>query len=121
MVHLVAASSCIGNLCAADPAPAIVAAPQESHAVTVFKKHLARRFGSTVAAWRKSFGNGALVPFQKFREACQDRQPFDVVELAQPCVAGKRANSHGLEHYKTAEKMLTRRAAGVAKLMPELS
>mmetsp|Transcript_51903 Transcript_51903/g.151142 ORF Transcript_51903/g.151142 Transcript_51903/m.151142 type:complete len:1274 (+) Transcript_51903:87-3908(+) len=45
--------------------------PKENHSVTVFKKHLARRFGSTVVAWRKVLGNGRLAPFGKFREACQ--------------------------------------------------
>jgi len=46
--------------------------PKENHSVTVFKKHLSRRFGSTVAAWRKAMGGGNQAPFTKFREACQD-------------------------------------------------
>jgi len=46
--------------------------PKEPHSVTVYKKHLSRRFGSTVVAWRKSMGGGNQANFLKFRQACQD-------------------------------------------------
>jgi len=44
--------------------------PKPSHALTVFRRHLARRFGSPAVAWRRNFGNARHVPFEKFREVC---------------------------------------------------
>mmetsp|Transcript_44807 Transcript_44807/g.112655 ORF Transcript_44807/g.112655 Transcript_44807/m.112655 type:complete len:501 (+) Transcript_44807:214-1716(+) len=46
--------------------------PKELHSVTVFKKHLTRRFGSTVVAWRKAFGGGNQVSYGTFRRVCQE-------------------------------------------------
>jgi len=40
------------------------------HQLKKFRCHLARRFGSTVCAWRKAFGGGRLLNFQRFREVC---------------------------------------------------
>jgi len=46
--------------------------PKENHSVTVLKRHVTRRHGSTVAAWRKGLGGGQQCPFLKFRETCQE-------------------------------------------------
>jgi len=42
-----------------------------THSLTIFRRHLARRFGSTVVAWRKAFGNRANPTFVKFAEVCR--------------------------------------------------
>eukprot|EP00405_Crypthecodinium_cohnii_P035319 CAMPEP_0206525784 /NCGR_PEP_ID=MMETSP0325_2-20121206/269_1 /ASSEMBLY_ACC=CAM_ASM_000347 /TAXON_ID=2866 /ORGANISM="Crypthecodinium cohnii, Strain Seligo" /LENGTH=483 /DNA_ID=CAMNT_0054020689 /DNA_START=194 /DNA_END=1645 /DNA_ORIENTATION=- len=43
---------------------------KERHSATVFRRHIANRFGSTVVGWRNVFGNGAWVEFAKFRDIC---------------------------------------------------
>jgi len=45
--------------------------PQESQLRRLFQRHLAQRFGSSVAAFRTLLGDGILIPFVRFREACQ--------------------------------------------------
>jgi Ca2+-binding EF-hand superfamily protein len=46
--------------------------PPCSHSLRVFRCHLAKRFGSTVCAWRRQFGGRVrLLNFTKFREVCQ--------------------------------------------------
>merc|ERR1719272_1322584 len=44
--------------------------PPEGHRLRSFRCHLGRRFGSTICAWRKAFGGGRLLSFQRFREVC---------------------------------------------------
>ena len=42
----------------------------QSHGLRVWHKHLAKRFGSAVSAWRQKFGLTRLVTFAKFRDVC---------------------------------------------------
>jgi hypothetical protein len=49
----------------------VLVRPAVTHDLRVFRCHLAKRFGSTVCAWRRVLGNCRLLSFQKFREVCQ--------------------------------------------------
>jgi len=49
----------------------LLASPLESHALRLFRRQLAKRYGSTVAAWRQSLGNCRRLNFCHFREICQ--------------------------------------------------
>jgi len=44
--------------------------PSDSHALRVFRRHLAQTYGSIVTAWRR-LGCGRLVSFERFREICK--------------------------------------------------
>eukprot|EP00443_Scrippsiella_acuminata_P042343 CAMPEP_0115207678 /NCGR_PEP_ID=MMETSP0270-20121206/20838_1 /TAXON_ID=71861 /ORGANISM="Scrippsiella trochoidea, Strain CCMP3099" /LENGTH=1441 /DNA_ID=CAMNT_0002621275 /DNA_START=33 /DNA_END=4355 /DNA_ORIENTATION=+ len=46
--------------------------PKDSHGAIVFRRHLARRYGSTVNAWRMALGDDSLVDFLTFRQCCQN-------------------------------------------------
>mmetsp|Transcript_19 Transcript_19/g.64 ORF Transcript_19/g.64 Transcript_19/m.64 type:complete len:994 (-) Transcript_19:60-3041(-) len=52
-------------------ARSVLESPQEAHVLRQFRRHLARRFGSTVGGWRRSFGSSRLVTFERFRDVCQ--------------------------------------------------
>eukprot|EP00443_Scrippsiella_acuminata_P068862 CAMPEP_0115394162 /NCGR_PEP_ID=MMETSP0271-20121206/12124_1 /TAXON_ID=71861 /ORGANISM="Scrippsiella trochoidea, Strain CCMP3099" /LENGTH=1717 /DNA_ID=CAMNT_0002817825 /DNA_START=1 /DNA_END=5155 /DNA_ORIENTATION=- len=49
----------------------VLRSPGDSHGIRVFRRHLGRCYGSPIVAWRKVFGASPLVPFAKFKEACQ--------------------------------------------------
>lgn len=41
-----------------------------SHSLAVFRRHMARHYGSSVVAWRRMFGNAPTVSYNNFREVC---------------------------------------------------
>eukprot|EP00913_Durusdinium_trenchii_P003304 g3058.t1 len=47
-----------------------------SHSLRVWKKHLTKRYGSVVGAWRQKFGLIRLVPFSKFRDLCKETKEW---------------------------------------------
>eukprot|EP00929_Paragymnodinium_shiwhaense_P087144 TRINITY_DN47424_c0_g1_i1.p1 TRINITY_DN47424_c0_g1~~TRINITY_DN47424_c0_g1_i1.p1 ORF type:complete len:1332 (+),score=315.17 TRINITY_DN47424_c0_g1_i1:77-4072(+) len=49
----------------------IMMKPPRPHGLSVFTKHMRKRYGSTVCGWRRAFGGGKHLGFQKFREVCQ--------------------------------------------------
>jgi len=49
----------------------LLASPLESHGLRIFRRQLAKHYGSTVAAWRQSLGNCRQLNFCHFREICQ--------------------------------------------------
>ncbi|CAE7333417.1 unnamed protein product [Symbiodinium natans] len=54
----------------------VLESPGMSHGLRSFKKHLLRRFGSALGAWRRHFGLSRLVPFHKFRNLCKEMQTY---------------------------------------------
>lgn len=48
----------------------VLTKPAVGHELRVFRNHISKRFGSTVAAWRRVLGNSRLVSFFKFRDLC---------------------------------------------------
>mmetsp|Transcript_16956 Transcript_16956/g.45259 ORF Transcript_16956/g.45259 Transcript_16956/m.45259 type:complete len:1062 (+) Transcript_16956:2328-5513(+) len=44
--------------------------PKEIHALTIFRRQLARRHSSSIVAWRRLFGTAPHVDFNAFRETC---------------------------------------------------
>ncbi|CAE7774575.1 unnamed protein product [Symbiodinium sp. CCMP2592] len=50
----------------------VLETPQMSHKLRAFKKHISRRFGSALGAWRRHFGITRVVPFAKFRNLCKE-------------------------------------------------
>eukprot|EP00443_Scrippsiella_acuminata_P042059 CAMPEP_0115289562 /NCGR_PEP_ID=MMETSP0270-20121206/63575_1 /TAXON_ID=71861 /ORGANISM="Scrippsiella trochoidea, Strain CCMP3099" /LENGTH=1481 /DNA_ID=CAMNT_0002706749 /DNA_START=54 /DNA_END=4496 /DNA_ORIENTATION=- len=44
--------------------------PKEIHALTVFRRQLSRRHGSSIVAWRRLFGTATQLNFNSFRETC---------------------------------------------------
>lgn len=66
--------------------------PRDVHALTVFRRHLKRHYGSAVAAWRLALKDAPLVPFIEFRRVCQQlKQRENTTEFWQgmdSCYAG---------------------------------
>jgi len=48
----------------------ILRSPAEVHNVRIFRRHLARVFGSCAVAWRRVFGSNCSITFWNFREMC---------------------------------------------------
>eukprot|EP00927_Polykrikos_kofoidii_P015363 TRINITY_DN16815_c0_g1_i1.p1 TRINITY_DN16815_c0_g1~~TRINITY_DN16815_c0_g1_i1.p1 ORF type:complete len:1519 (-),score=314.14 TRINITY_DN16815_c0_g1_i1:179-4546(-) len=49
----------------------VLSKPAPSHDLRVFRCHMAKRNGSSIAAWRRNLGGGRLFSFPRFRELCQ--------------------------------------------------
>merc|ERR1719346_414562 len=71
-LYTIYSRTCCGPESVVYLAHTVLMSPPEGHSLRSFRRHLARRYGSTISGWRRLAGDSRLLDFETLREACQE-------------------------------------------------